>query len=99
MAFIALRNYLKETDKAMHCPTGFMDYETTRREVVPGPWRKEVQSSSTSSSSNQVANLPMLRGRQNEGSALQMRDSLKDHVNSEVGHCRGNWTMFVALNN
>ena len=39
MAFIALHNYLKETDNAMYCPTGFIDHETATGEVIPGRWR------------------------------------------------------------
>ena len=30
MASIAQHNYLKETDNAMYCPTGYVDHETTR---------------------------------------------------------------------
>ena len=85
MASIALHNYLKETDNAMYCPTGFIDHETITGEVILGRWRKEIRSCSTSNSGNQVANLSILRGRRSEGNALHMRDCFKDYVNSKIG--------------
>ena len=69
----------------MYCSTGFIGHETTRGEVISGRWHKKVQSSRTSNSGNQVANLPKLRGRRSDGKALHMRDCLKDYLNSQTG--------------
>ena len=39
MAAICLHNYLRQTDNAGYCPTGFVDSEDSTGQIKPGEWR------------------------------------------------------------
>jgi len=80
MACIALHNFLKSTDNTNYCPLGYIDHEDGNGEVINGQWRKDI-----SFATNTAQSISPLRGRRYEGRALDMRDSLKSYVNSEVG--------------
>ena len=39
MAALCLHNYLRQTDNAGYCPTGFVDSEDSTGQIKPGEWR------------------------------------------------------------
>ena len=73
-----LHNYLRLTDNAFYTPAGFVDSETRTGEIRPGDWRNLVPKDSLQQPAK-------LKGRRIKESALQIRDSLKDYVNSDIG--------------
>ena len=44
MSCLALHNYLRLTENTKYIPTGFSDSEDSDGNIVPGDWRKDVQS-------------------------------------------------------
>ena len=79
-AAVALHNYLGQTENAMYCPAGFIDSESKNGDVRPGEWRSMAQLESSS-----LAYLPNVRGSRYRQNAVEMREALKDYVNSEAG--------------
>ena len=77
---MALRNYLRLTENAKYIPTDFTDPEDSNGNIVPGDWRKEVQSGNSA-----LKEIASLRGSRAKKLALDSRDALKDYLNSEEG--------------
>ena len=99
MASIAIHIYLKETDNAMHCSTGFIDHETTNEESFLDAGIRKF---------NQAAQVVLviklqicLCSEDVEVKAMHHTCSIvyRNMWTARLGHCRGNWTVFVALNN
>ena len=80
LACLALHNYLRRTENAKYIPTDFADSEDSGRNIVPGDWRKDVQSGNSP-----LEEIASLRGSRAKKSALDTRDALKDYLNSEEG--------------
>ena len=78
-AAIALRNYLRQTDNAMYCPQGFVDSESANGEILPGHWR------TLNENRGLLSDLPNVRGSRYSDDAKDMRESLKEYVNSASG--------------
>ena len=76
-AAICLHNYLRLTDNATYTPYGFVDNKDSTGNIKEGDWRKMCPEESTC-----FRKIKKIRGsRQNEGSE-DMRNALKDYVNS-----------------
>ena len=88
LAAVALHNYLRQTDCASYCPTGFVDSFDSSGNILPGEWRNVV---STDGSSGALGNLPVARGTRAHNSAVQVREALKQYVNSEQGAVSWQW--------
>ena len=56
LAYLALHNYLRLTENAKYIPKGFADSEDSDGNIVPGGWRKDVQSGN--SALEEIASLP-----------------------------------------
>ena len=78
---MALRNYLRQTDNASHCPQGYIDSDRATGDIVSGHWRNEV----SASTNDGMANVPALRESRRSEDALHMRDSLMEYINSDLG--------------
>jgi len=80
-AAIVLHNYLRQTENAIYCPAGFVDHENANGEIQPGHWRALIRNNPSSS----LNNLSNVRGSRYSKDAIDMRNSLKDYVNSPEG--------------
>ena len=77
---ICLHNYLRLTDNATYTSYGFADNNDSTGNIKEGDWRKMCPEESTC-----FRKIKKIGGsRQNEGSK-NMRNALKDYVNSEMG--------------
>ena len=72
-------NYLRQTDNAMYTPCGFLDSENKDGSIKAGEWR------SMKETDNAFKNINPVRGSRYPKNALEVRESLKDYVNSEIG--------------
>ena len=80
LACLAIHNYLRLTANAKYISTGFVHSEDSDKNIVPGDWRKDVQSGNSG-----LEEITSLRGSCAKKSALVTRDVLKDYLNSEEG--------------
>ena len=78
-AAIALHNYLRQTENSLYCPQGFVDTETASGDIVPGHWRAINENNAL------LSNLPNAHGSRYSDDAKDMREALKDYVNSDIG--------------
>ena len=78
LASMALHNYLKQTENASYRPTGFIDSEYNDGTIKKGEWRSEVQNGG-------FVDINPVRGSRYKKTALEMRETLKEYVNSENG--------------
>ena len=78
-ATCVLHNYLRLTDNAFYCPAGFVDSEAGTGEIKPGDWRKLVRGG------HAMQNSSNLKGRRLKHTAVDIRNALKDYVNSDTG--------------
>ena len=77
---MALHNYLRLTTNAKYVPVGFVDSEDSKWNLIPGDWRKD-----SNNNDGAFGNLATYRGSRSKPTALDIRDALKDYVNSEEG--------------
>lgn len=89
-AAICLHNYLKQTENAMYCPTGFVDSFDSSGNIVPGEWRSIV-SSCTDGNASAIQDLPRPRGSRYSNSAHEVRESLLSYLNSDQGAVPWQW--------
>ena len=80
LACLALHNYLQLTKNAKYVPAGFVDSEDSDGNLILGDWRKDLNGEKSA-----LRNLTPLHGSRPKQSALDIRDALKDHLNSEEG--------------
>ena len=82
LACLALHNYLRLTENALYCPSGFVDSVDDTGRIKEGDWRSIVQSSSTHFG---ITNISNVRGSRYSDEAVNMRDALMNYLNSEEG--------------
>ena len=82
LACLALHNYLRLTDNAHYTPAGFIDSEDRDGNFIPGEWRS--QNGNTSAWGN-FQNINPVRGSRPRVDALNVRNQLKDYLNSDEG--------------
>jgi hypothetical protein len=79
-ACCTMHNYLIQTKDESYCPQGFADILSDRGEIIEGSWRNQLQNGSmyhTRLRSWTPGRLPE--------NAKEMRNWLKEYVNSEGG--------------
>ena len=82
LACLALHNYLRLTDNVHYTPSGFIDSEDKDGNFIPGEWRSQNGNTSEWGSSQ---NIKPVRGSRPPVDALNVRNQLKDYLNSEEG--------------
>ena len=88
LACLALHNYFRLTDNALYTFAGFIDTENDDGEIQPGDWRKVNGENQQSYS---LLLLPNVRGSRYKTDAINMRESIKEYVNSETGSVNWQW--------
>ena len=81
MACLCLHNYLRQTDNAMYCPSGFVDSYSSTGEYKPGAWRKQDMRGNASG----LRPVAPAKGCRSRATAVEVREALKEYVNSESG--------------
>lgn len=79
LACLSLHNYLRQTDNAMYTPSGFIDSENKDGTIKEGEWR------STNNEDSALRRINPVRGSRYPKNAIEVRESLKEYVNSESG--------------
>ena len=74
-------NYLRQTDSARYCPAGFVHSSDSIGWFKPGEWRRLVKAQGNGF----LRDIPNVRGSLYTGNAIEMRDALRDYVNSPFG--------------
>ena len=64
----------------MYCPQGFVDSESANGEMLPGNWR-----AGNKETLGLLSNIQNIRGGRNSDDAKDMREALKEFVNSPEG--------------
>ena len=80
-AAVCLHNYLRQTEGAVYCPTGFVDSFDSSGKILPGYWRSVVKDDNRGAFSD----LSLPRGSRYSSTAMQVREAKKSYVNSEEG--------------
>ena len=76
-ACIALHNYLRQTENASYCPSGFVDVEDGNGNIKLGEWRSQVAENSA------LINLRNVRGSRPKEDATKMREDLRYYLNND----------------
>ena len=87
-ATVCLHNFLRQTNSAAYCPTGFVDSEDKSGGIKDGEWRNIV---GEDGSNGALRTLPLPRGTRYSSAATQARETLKEYVNSEHGSVTWQW--------
>ena len=85
-ATICLHNFLRQTNSAAYCPSGFVDTYDETGQIKEGEWRKLV-----ADGQGLLENIEPLRGCRPTNSAMAIRDTLKRYVNSFEGSVPWQW--------
>lgn len=85
-ATICLHNFLRQTNSAGYCPSGFVDSWDGTGEIKEGEWRRLV-----SQESELLSDISPIRGSRPASSAVAVRESLKGYVNSMEGSLSWQW--------
>ena len=88
-AAVCLHNFLRLTQCAGYCPTGFVDSELDNGVIKPGEWRSQVARDSNAGGA--VININPLRGRRNLQSAIEVREALMKYFLSNNGSLPWQW--------
>ena len=67
-AAVCLHNYLRQTNSASYCATGFVDSEDGSGDIRPGEWRQVVRNDSRGA----LSDIAPLRGRRYSNSAIEV---------------------------
>lgn len=87
-AAVCLHNYLRQTETALYCPSGFVDSMDRSGKIKPGEWRSMVSTTERGA----LDWLNMVRGSRYTLSAIQIQKALTDFLNSEQGAVSWQWT-------
>ena len=86
-ATVCLHNYLRQTETALYCPSGFVDSMNQTGNIKPGEWRSVVSDSDTGA----LVGLNRVRGSRYTANAIQIQEALPDYFNSEKGEVPWQW--------
>ena len=86
-AAVLLHNYLRQTETAAYCPSGFVDFQDSSGNIQPGYWREYFHSKIQPL----LSNLQPARGSRYIEHSVGMRDGLKNYVNIEKGCISWQW--------
>ena len=87
-AAVCLHNYLRQTEPAIYCPTGFVDSFDDSGNILLGDWRSITSADGNTSA---MRDLPPPRGCRYANSALETREALKSYLNSDQGAVSWQW--------
>ena len=87
LAYIALHNYLRQTNNPSYCPNSFVECEDSTRDIRQGEWRKIV-----TERNGALANLPNVRGSRYKDDTVNMRCCLMRYLKREG---RVDWYLVV----
>ena len=87
-ATVCLHNYLRQTNTASYCPSGFLDNEDSTGQIQPGEWRQIV---AQCGSNGALKPLASARGARHPKDAMKTREILKEYVNSDCGSVSWQW--------
>ena len=74
-AAVCLHNYLRQTNSASYCPSGFVDNEDGSGYIRPGEWHQVVRNDSRVA----LFDIAPLRGRRYSNSAIEVREALMEY--------------------
>ena len=80
-ATVCLHSYLRQTETALYCPSGFVDCMDQTGNIKPWEWRSVVPDSDTGA----LLGLNRVRGSCYTGNVIQIWEALTDYFNSEQG--------------
>lgn len=84
---MCLHNYLRQTNNACYYPIGFVDSEDATGKMHPGKWRRIVEEGSNGA----LRSLCRPRGSRYRQSAVDIRENMKEYVNSPEGALSWQW--------
>ena len=87
-AAVCLHNYLRQTEPAFYCPTGFVDSFDSSGNILLGEWRSITSADSNTSA---MQDLQPPRRCRYANSALETREALKSYLNSDQGAVSWQW--------
>ena len=71
-AAVCLHNYLRQTNSAPYCPSGFVDIEDGSGDIRTGEWRQVVRNDSRGA----LFDIAPLRGRRYFNSAIEVIEGI-----------------------
>ena len=80
LAYMALHNYLRQTNTAAYCPTCFLDLASGN--IRPGEWCSSIECDINNGCFQRVN---VIRGRRNKLEPVAMRHALANYLGSEEG--------------
>ena len=86
-ATISLHNFLRQTNSAGYCPTGFVDSYCETGTIKEGKWRRLVGDNNGAAL---LQDIPPVRGSHPTTSAVEVRN-MKSYVNSMEGSVPWQW--------
>ena len=87
-AKIWLHNFLRQTNSAGYCPTGFVDSYDETGTIKEGEWRRLI---GDKNGATLLQNIPSVRESRPTTSALEVRNIMKSYVNSIEGSVPWQW--------
>lgn len=81
LATVSLHNYLRQTNSASYCPSGFVDSEHRSGDIRPGEWRHIVHNDSRGA----LIDIAPQRGRRYPNTAVAVREALMNYFISDSG--------------
>ena len=87
-ATICLRNFLRKTNSAAYCPTGFVDSYDETETIKEREWRRLVDDNN---GATLLQDIRPVRGSRPTTSALEVRNIMKSHVSSMEGSVPWQW--------
>ena len=87
-AKIWLHNFLRQTNSAGYCPTGFVDSYDETGTIKEGEWRRLI---GDKNGATLLQNIPTVRESRPTTSALKVRNIMKSYVNSIEGSVPWQW--------
>ena len=88
-ATICLHNFLRQTHSAGYCPAGFVDTYDSTGKIKEGEWRRVL--ASQGSGGMLLTEIAPVRGSRPLVSAVEVRNVIKQHVNSLEGSVGWQW--------
>lgn len=86
-ATVCLHNYLRQTETALYCPSGFVDCYDNSGNIKPGEWRSAVSKEQEGA----LRQIPKVRGHRYTDNSLEVREALTKYVNSDQGAVPWQW--------
>lgn len=86
-AAVCPHNYLRQTNSASYCPSGFVDSEEGSGDIRPGEWRQVVRNDSRGA----LFDIAPLRGKRYSNSAIEVREALMEYFVSDSGSLPWQW--------